>query len=196
MDQPLPTGTVTFLFTDIEDSASLWERYPDGMKEALVCHDDILSTAVEAHRGRVVKTTGDGCYAAFATAAEGVAAAHAAQQALHVEGWGNLQPESLRVRMGLHTGEAELRDGDYHGQAVNRAARLMSVGYGGQILLSGLTAALVEGTLPAGVTLLDLGEHRLKGLIRPERVFQLLAPGLPADFPPLRSAGVSAVNLP
>lgn len=196
MNQKLPTGTVTFLFTDIEGSTSLWERYPEAMKAALACHDHILHTAVTTHNGRIVKTTGDGCYAVFSAAAEAVAATLAAQRALYAENWDTIRPDVVRVRMGLHTGEAELREKDYHGSAVNRAARLMSIGHGGQILLSAVTAALVEGQLPPGIALLPLGEHHLKGLTRPEYVNQLVAPDLPSLFPVLQSSGNFIVNLP
>ncbi len=196
MNHPLPTGTITFLFTDIEGSTSLWERYPEAMKTALARHDHILQTAVNTHDGRIVKTTGDGCYAVFPTAADAVAATLAAQRALYAESWNMIHPDVVRVRMGLHTGEAELRERDYFGPAVNRAARLMSIGHGGQVLLSGVAAALVEGQLPPGINLLPLGEHHLKGLTRPEQVLQLVAPDLPHLFPVLQSSGNFIVNLP
>src|SRR5262245_20224272 len=148
----LPTGTVTFLFTDLEGSTRLWEQHPDAMRAALARHDALMTEAIEGHAGHVIKTTGDGFFAAFATASEGVEAAIDAQLALAGEPW----PETgeLRVRMGVHTGPAELRDGDYHGPTLNRAARLMSVGHGGQILLSLVTNELVRGS---GVDLVDLG---------------------------------------
>jgi predicted ATPase/class 3 adenylate cyclase len=190
------TGTVTFLFTDIEGSTQLWERYPEAMKAALARHDALLRRVIDAHQGYLVKMTGDGCHAAFATAAQAAAAALEAQRALNSETWDAIQPDSLRVRMGLHTGEAEARAGDYFGSAPNRAARLMSIGHGGQILLSAVTADLVREGLRQNVTLLDLGEHRLKDLVRPERVFQLLDPGLRNDFPPLKSLDAFSNNLP
>jgi WD40 repeat protein/class 3 adenylate cyclase len=185
-----PTGTVTFLFTDIEKSTQLWERYPVGMKTALARHDTILYDAIHTHEGYIVKTTGDGFLAVFRAVNNAVAAAIAAQRNLaNQPEWSSETSQALepriRVRMGIHTGETELRDGDYYGTAVNRAARLMSIGHGGQVLLSAVSAALVDGILPVGVAMRDLGEHRLRGLTRPERVMQLMAPELPADFPPL-----------
>ncbi len=191
-----PTGTVTFLFTDIEGSTMLWGLYPRAMKSALARHDAILRQAVEANDGQVIKTTGDGIHAVFRTAFKAVTAALAAQQALHAEPWIEIQPHSPRARMGLHTGEAELRGGDYFGGALNRAARLMSIGHGGQILVSNTTAELIWENLPANTTLRDLGEVRLKDLARPEHVFQLVHPSLPPDFPPLTSFDAIPNNLP
>jgi predicted ATPase/class 3 adenylate cyclase len=190
----LPTGTVTFLFTDLEGSTRLWEQHPEAMRAALARHDAIVVEAVEAHRGEVVKSTGDGTHAVFVRAEDAVSAAAAAQAALAAEPWGVTGP--LRVRMGLHTGSAELRGGDYYGAALNRAARLMGIGHGGQVLVSHVTAELVGDALEGGVGLVDLGEHRLRDLSRPERVFQLTAPGLDDLFPPLRSMDVLSTNLP
>jgi predicted ATPase/class 3 adenylate cyclase len=195
MNTDLPSGIVTFLFTDIEESTRLWEQQPAAMQAALARHDFLLRDIIEAHGGHVIKSTGDGLYAVFAHVAESVAATLASQQALVGEPWTGL-PQPLRVRMGLHTGEAQFRDGDYFGPAINRAARLMSIASGGQILLSSATTELVRDQLPAGATLYDLGEHRLKGLTRPERVFQLSGPELPADFPPLHSLNTLPNNLP
>ena len=196
MKPNLPSGTFTFLFTDIESSTKLWEQYPEAMKAALARHDAILLEVVEAHHGRIVKTMGDGIHAAFDTAASGVAAALAAQRALFAERWEGIKPEVLRARMGLHTCEAEARAGDYYGPALNRAARLISIGYGGQTLLSTTTADLVRDQLPVGASLRDLGEHRLKDLVRSEHVYQLIHPDLPADFPPLKSLNAFPNNLP
>jgi predicted ATPase/class 3 adenylate cyclase len=187
----LPTGIVTFLFTDLEGSTRLWEEHPEAMKSALARHNEILRDAISAHAGHVVKSTGDGFHVVFTTAADAVAAAGRAQVALHEEVWGATGP--LRVRMGLHTCEAELREGDYFGTAVNRAARLMSIAHGGQVVLSSATAEVV---VEAGLDLQDLGEHRLAGLSRPERVWQLCPPGLDREFPPLRSLDVLPGNLP
>ncbi len=181
----LPTGTVTFLFTDIEGSTQLWERHSQAMQVAMARHDALLRAAVEANHGKVIKTTGDGLHAVFASAADGAQAVLAGQRALLAEHWPAAAP--LRARMALHTGEADLRDGDYYGPAVNRAARLMSVASGGQSLLSQSTAAVLHDRLPSQAGLLDLGEHSLKDLVRAERVFQLTAPDLPADFPGLKS---------
>ncbi len=191
-----PTGTVTFLFTDIEGSTKLWQEDPDGMPAALARHDRILRRAVEAGGGYVVKNTGDGLHAAFAATPSAVAAALAAQRALQAESWDT--PTPLLVRMGLHTGLAEQRDGDYFGGALNRAARLMAAGHGGQTLISAATQELVRDHLPGDAALRDLGEAGLKDLARPERVFQLLHPDLRADFPPLRSLDNPALpnNLP
>ena len=191
---PAATRTVTFLFTDIEGSTQLWEHYPEPMQAALVRHDTLLRAAIENHQGRFIKTTGDGLHAVFDSASDGAAAVVAGQRALRAEAWGATGP--LKVRMALHTGEAEAREGDYYGPNVNRAARLMSLGAGGQILMSAVTAELVQGRLAAELALRDLGDHRLKDLVRPEHVFQLVAPDLPADFPPLRSLNAFPNNLP
>ncbi len=158
----LPTGTVTFLFTDLEGSTRLWEEHPEAMRGALARHDEILRDAVEKRDGVVVKTTGDGLHAVFASARGAVAAAVDAQLALVAEDW--TLPEPLRVRMGLHTGEADLRSGDYYGPAVNRAARVSAAGHGGQILVSHATEELVRDDLPEGAGLVDLGEQRLRDL--------------------------------
>ncbi|MBI1800387.1 MAG: adenylate/guanylate cyclase domain-containing protein, partial [Chloroflexi bacterium] len=188
-----PSGTVTFLFTDIEGSTRLWQQQPDTMRAAVARHDALLRRAIEAHDGFIVKTTGDGVLAAFATALAALAACLAAQRAVLTESWGETP---IRVRMGMHTGTAEERDGDYFGPALNRAARLMAAGHGGQILLSLATQELVRDSLPPQVALRDLGERRLKDLIRPERVFQVLAPDLPQDFPPLKTLDARPNNLP
>ncbi len=191
-----PTGTVTFLFTDIEGSSRLWEQQPDAMRPALARHDALIRSSVEQHHGYVVKTTGDGIHAAFATAPQALAAVLSAQRALWDEPWGPQIP--ISVRMGLHTGSAEGRDGDYYGGALNRAARLMAAGHGGQVLLSAATQELARDHLPDGASLRDLGEHRFKDLGRSEQVFQLLHPALPAEFPPLKSLDNPALpnNLP
>jgi predicted ATPase/class 3 adenylate cyclase/Tfp pilus assembly protein PilF len=193
----LPTGTVTFLFTDIEGSTTLWEQFPDTMQDALAHHNSLLRHAIESSDGCIVKNTGDGVYAVFAAAADALAACLAAQRALQAREGGGSNPEpaasdarppiAIAVRMGLHTGVAEVREGDYFGAALNRAARIMSAAHGGQVLLSAATAELVRGQLPEGVTLREMGEHRLKGLLNPERLLQVVAPDLPADFPPLAS---------
>jgi predicted ATPase/class 3 adenylate cyclase len=189
-----PSGTVTFLFTDLEGSTRLWEEQPEAMRDALQRHDELLTGAVDAHGGYLVKTTGDGIHAAFATADAAVAAAVAGQRSLLDEDWGETGP--LKVRMGLHTGAAELREGDYYGPAVNRAARLMAAAHGGQIVLSNATEELVRDDLPPSVSLEDLGEHRLKDLGRTEHVFQVNAPGLPTLFAELQSLDAYRTNLP
>src|SRR6266511_3929147 len=137
----LPTGTVTFLFTDIEGSTAHWEHQPEAMAVALARHDALLRGAIQEHGGAIVKTMGDAFHAAFARAPDAVAAALDAQRRLQAESWGGIG--SPRVRMGLHTGVAEERDGDYYGPTLNRAARLVSAGHGGQILLSQATYELV-----------------------------------------------------
>jgi predicted ATPase/class 3 adenylate cyclase len=194
-DVDLPTArTITLLFTDLEGSTRLWERHPHEMKDALKRHDAILRAAIEAAGGHVVKTTGDGMMAVFERAADAVTAGLVAQRDLTRESWGETGP--LRVRMGLHAGEAEQRAGDYFGPTVNRTARLMATGHGGQVLLSASAAALAREGLPAGVSLIDLGEHRLKDLGRPEQVFQLVHPDLPSSFPPLETLRRVGAGLP
>jgi len=185
----LPSGTVTFVFTDLEGSTRLWEDHPSAMRGALARHDEILRASVERHGGHVVKTTGDGLHAVFSRAQDAVAAAVGGQQALRAETWPATGP--LLVRVGIHTCEAELRDGDYYGSSVNRAARLMSAAHGGQIVLSAATEQLLHD-----VALHDLGEHRLRDLDRPEHVYQIVADGLAVEFPPLRSLDASVGNVP
>jgi predicted ATPase/class 3 adenylate cyclase/Tfp pilus assembly protein PilF len=192
-ERVLPTGTITFLFTDIEGSTRLWERHHAAMQQALAHHDAILRDAIESNDGYLVKTTGDGAHAAFAIAADAIAASLAAQRALTAHAWGEL---SITSRMAMHSGAAEQRGGDYYGPALNRAARLMEAGHGGQILLSLATEELVRDHLPAGIALRDMGERRLKDLIRPERVFQVIAPDLRTDFPPLKTLDARPNNLP
>jgi predicted ATPase/class 3 adenylate cyclase len=188
----LPTGTVTFLFTDIEGSTQLWENHPEAMKFALARHDAILKEAIHSNHGQIIKTTGDGVHAVFTTSVDSINTALCAQQKFQ-DPLGNLL---VKVRMGVHTGEAELRDGDYYGFALNRAARLMSAGHGGQILISNSTAELIRQQLPANTTLLDLGEHRLKDLTRPEHIYQVTNPELPSKFPPIKSLDSFPNNLP
>ena len=177
----LPTGTLTFLFTDIEGSTQRWEHQRDAMAAALVRHDALVRAAIEQHGGHVFKTVGDAFCAAFAHADDALAAALDAQRALADEDWSAFGADfaDLRVRMGLHTGKADARGGDYFGQPLNRTARLMSAGHGGQVLLSLATQQLVRDVLPAGLSLRDLGEHRLKDLRHSEHLYQLLAPDLP-----------------
>jgi len=189
-----PTGTITFLFTDIEGSTKLWERSPQAMHRALSRHDEILRDAIEEQEGSVFKTVGDAFCAAFPTAPDALEAAFSAQRTLFADEWPQTGP--LRVRMALHTGAAEERDGDYFGPPVNRVARLLSAAHGGQVLLSLPTHEMVRDQLPAEVGFKDLGERRLKDLFRPERVFQLTAPGLPVEFPPLRTLDAYRNNLP
>ena len=181
----VPSGTVTFLFTDIEGSTRLWEAAPELMGAALARHDALVRGAIEAHDGYVFATGGDGFAAAFARPHDAVATAQAAQAALGVEAWP--AEAVLRVRMGLHTGVVDERDGNYFGSAVNVAARIMAAGHGGQVLVSAVTAGLVGST-----GLSNLGEHTFAGLDAPERVYQVGA----GTFPPLQSLGAVPSNLP
>lgn len=192
----LPVGTVTFLFTDIEGSTQLWEKFPEAMQSALAQHDSILKESIGMNGGHIIKTTGDGVHAVFEKAIDAVNATLDAQCEFITSATLDASEIQIRVRMGLHTGEAEFRDGDYYGQTLNRAARIMAVGHGGQVLLSGITADVVREHLPVDINLHDLGEHRLKDLIRPERLFQLNASGLQTVFPPLRSLNLLPNNLP
>jgi len=176
---------VTFLFTDIEGSTRLWERVPDAMRSALARHDKIVQDAIAAHSGLVFARGGDGFAAAFARAGDALGAARDAQAGLIGDAWPD--GAQLRVRMGLHTGEVEERDGDYFGADVNRAARLMRTAHGGQIVLSRVTAELARRALLEGLALLDLGEHRLRGLDVPEHVYELVTEGHASRFPPLLS---------
>jgi predicted ATPase/class 3 adenylate cyclase len=188
-----PSGTVTFLFTDIEGSTQRWERDRAAMQDNVRRHDAILRAAIASNNGHVFKTIGDAFCAAFALAPDAIAAALEAQQKLASQDFGEL---GLRVRMSLHTGNADERDGDYFGPALNRVARLLAVGYGGQVLVSGVTSELVQGQMPSQATLRDLGAHRLKDLARPEQIYQLVAPDLCDAFAPLRTLNAIPNNLP
>src|SRR5579872_744698 len=190
----LPTGTVTFLFSDIEGSTQRWEQHREAMKAAVARHEQLMSAAIKQHGGYVFKTVGDAFCVAFPTAPDAVRAALDAQLSLAKEDFASI--DGLRVRMGLHTGYAEERNADYFGPAVNRVARLMSIGHGGQMLLSGVTRDLAHSDLPKGVTVLDLGSHRLKDLTEPEQVWQLTIEGLPTEFPSLKSLDTLPNNLP
>ncbi len=187
----VPSGTVTFLFTDIEGSTRLWDEHPDQMADAIARHDLLARAAMKANHGHVFTTAGDSFAVAFSRADDAVAAAVSLQRLLAAEAWPHETP--IRVRMGIHTGEATERDGDYFGSSVNRTARLMSAGHGGQVLVSGTTIGL--GSLSAA-ELVDLGEHRLKDLSEPLRVFQVLGADLKSDFPALRTLSEKRTNLP
>jgi len=191
---PLPTGTVTFLFTDIEGSSRLWENHADAMAVALARHDTLLREAFETRGGHIFKTIGDAFCVAFPVAVSALEAAIAAQRLLRDEAWGDI--ERVKVRMGLHTGSAESRDSDYFGPVLNRVSRLLAAAHGGQILLTLAAEELVRDHLPEGVSLRDLGERRLRDLNRPERVFQAVVADLPSDFPALRSLEIFPNNLP
>jgi len=192
----LPSGSVTFLFTDIEGSTGLWERDHEAMRVALERHDALLREAIEAAGGHVFKTVGDAFCAAFARATDGLKAAVAAQRALAAADWSVLGDAGpLRVRMGLHLGAAIQRHGDYFGPPVNRVARIQAAGHGGQVLLSAVTREAVEAAgLPVGIGLRDLGEHRLKDLRHSEHIAQVLVPDLPDVTRALRTAGELAAR--
>lgn len=184
----------TFLFTDIEASTRLWEEHPAEMASALAIHDDLLERAIEGSGGTVLKTTGDGAIAVFDSPSGAIDASLGAQNALSSEQWPGTGP--LRVRMGVHTGETELRSGDHFGPAMNRAARIMAAGHGGQVLISEATAAASAGGLPDGASLLDLGHHRLKDLTLPEHLFQLCHDSMESEFPALATLDSRPNNLP
>lgn len=186
----LPTGTVTFLFTDIEGSTQLVQRLGPGYRDVLERHAAIVAGAISGHDGVAVNTEGDSFFAAFPAADAAVLAAVDAQRALSEEPWPDAG--AVRVRAGLHTGTAELGHDDYVGLDVHRAARISGAGHGGQVLASATTHALAIGA----VDYRDLGEHRLKDLDAPEHLYQVVVPGLPAEFPPVRSEGMGSHNLP
>ena len=180
-----PSGTVTFLFTDIEGSTRLWEQSSAAMALALKSHDKLLRSEIEDSGGYVFKTSGDAFCAAFSTAKQAVQVAVGAQRAMSAQLWP--ADAVLKVRMALHTGECDERDGEYVGPVLHRIARLESIAHGGQVVLTRATTDVVRDQLPVGVRLRDLGTHRLRDLGRPEEVFQLDIEGLEVDFPPLRS---------
>jgi predicted ATPase/class 3 adenylate cyclase/Tfp pilus assembly protein PilF len=193
----LPSGTITFLFTDIQGSTPLWEREPEKMAAALHIHNTALRQAIQANGGAVFKIVGDAFQAAFPTAPQALEAAIQGQRALQSAPWNELGP--LSVRMGLHTGKAELDPGgdEYAvSHTKNRAARIMSAAHGGQILLSAESGALCLQQLPPEASLKDLGEHRLKGMTTLEHLYQACAPGLTLEFPPLATAVAHPHNLP
>ena len=195
MASSLPSGTITLLFSDIEGSSRLWDTHRSEMAEALTAHNGLMTQAISKNGGVVVKDKGDGFFAAFTAADRAVGCALDAQRALQTASW----PEvigSIKVRMALHTGITASEDDDYHGPVVNRVARLEGIAHGGQVLVSEATKSLVEDALPDETALLDLGSHSLRGMERPERVYQLTAPDLPADFPPLRTDAGGGIALP
>ena len=192
----LPTGTVTFLFSDIEGSTRLWEDAEELMRTAMVRHDEIVDDIVRARHGVVVSPRGEGDsrFIVFPDATDAVAAAIEFQRGLQAEPW-NL-PRPINVRVALHTGIADMRSGDYYGSAVNRTARLRSLAHGGQTVISGATQQLVQDALPKGISLRDMGLHRLKDLTRPEHVYQVNGEGLVDEFPALNSLDTTRHNLP
>jgi predicted ATPase/class 3 adenylate cyclase len=187
------TEALTFLFTDIEGSTTLWEQYPDAMKSVLAAHDALIRHAIEDHGGRIFKTVGDAFHGVFPEAESALRAAIESQRGLNRQTWKGIP--RLRVRMALNTGIAEERDGDYFGPALNRLSRLLAAGHGGQTLLS-LTTKEALPALPDCVELRDMGERRLKDLSRSERIFQVVVPDLPSDFPPLITLEAVPNNLP
>jgi len=191
----LPTGTVTFLFTDIEGSTTLAQRHSEKWESLRERHHAILKSAIDAHNGYVFQIIGDAFCATFHTAGEALRAAVKSQTDLHNDDWGD---PLIKVRIGIHTGKAEIQnDGQYHGYLVmSRVQRLMSAAHGGQVLISLATEELIRDELPEGVTLRDMGERRLKDLIRPERIYQLVIPNLPVDFLPLKTLDAYRHNLP
>ena len=190
-----PSGTVTFLYTDIEGSTRLWERHSQAMAIAHARHDQILRAAIESNNGYVFQVIGDEFCAAFHTVGDAVRAAVNSQVDLQAENW---RETPIRVRIGIHTGKAEVQKGGlYYGYiTLSHVQRVMSVGHGGQVLISFTTQALVQDELPEGVELRDLGQRQLKDLTRPEHIFQLVIPNLPADFPPLKIPQSFPHNLP
>ena len=190
----LPTGTVTLLFTDIEGSTGLLERLGNRYVDILGEHQRLLRVAFAQCHGREVGTQGDAFFVVFAKVSDAVAAAVAGQRALAAHRWPN--GAVLQVRMGMHTGEPIVVGHDYAGLDVHRTARICAAGHGGQILLSQAARALLGAELPSGLGVRDLGEYRLKDLSHPQQLFQLVIPGLPADFPPLRALGAGPMNLP
>src|SRR5690242_12540318 len=191
-----PSGAVTLLFTDVEGSIGLWEADREAMAEASARHNRLVREQIEAAGGRVFKTVGEAFRVVFADPSAALASAVAVQRAVGAESWPPGSP--IRVRMALHAGACVERDGGYLGPVVNRAAVLLAVAHGGQVLLSGAAHELLTGRWPAGIGFRDLGEHQLKDLGRAERVFQATGPGLAEDFGPLRSLDYPALrhNLP
>src|SRR5215212_12152146 len=190
-----PAGTVTFLFTDIEESTKGWERDAAAARIVIERHLALVRQGVETHGGVHFKTVGDATQSAFATAPQGVAAALQTQRALLDERWTSSE-QRPRVRMALHAGTAEPRDGDYLAACLNRLARLLNVAHGEQILLSSTVAGLARDALPQAVTLEPLGEFRLRDILQPEEIFQLCHPELRQDFPRLKTPGHLPHNLP
>ncbi len=189
---PLPTGVVTFVLTDVVGSTELWERAPEAMATALARHDEIVAGVVTAEGGTLVKSKGEGdsTFSAFGRASDALRAAYRLQRAMRIEPWPT--GATIRTRVGVHTGEAVERDGDYLGPAVNRVARLRGVARGGEIIVSAATAAIVRTALPRGCELVDLGPIELRGLDQPEPALALVAP----DLEPISRSRPAAVRSP
>ncbi len=190
----IPTGTVTFLLIDIEDSTRLWQQHAEATKMAHAHYSALLPEMIAAHKGSIFKTVGDAMYTVFVNVAEALTAALAAQRAIQAKHWDGIGP--LRARMVLHTGFTEIQESDYVGPTLNHATQLLSAGHGSQILLSFVAGELVRDVLPTGVSLRDLGEYHLTNLVRPEHIFQIVASDLPSNFPPLRTQSSRSHNLP
>ncbi|HEY9288202.1 MAG TPA: adenylate/guanylate cyclase domain-containing protein, partial [Candidatus Dormibacteraeota bacterium] len=190
----LPTGTVTFFFSDIEGSTKLIQELGDAYPEALLAHHSIQRETLKAHHGHELRTEGDSFFIVFGSALDACAGAAAVQRALQAHQWP--RQATVRIRIGLHTGEAVLVGNEYLGLEVHRAARIASAAHGGQVLLSETTRSLVENALPAELSVRELGTHRLKDLARAEHLYQLTIDGLPADFPALRTLEATPNNLP
>ena len=189
-----PTGTVTFLFTDIEGSTRLAREHPNTWEAARARHHQLLQQAIQANQGVVFQIIGDAFCAAFYRAGDALKAAVQAQRQFQEEPWGEIP---IRVRMGIHTGEAEVHEEEYHGYlTLSLSQRLMSAGYGGQILISGAAEHLLRGQLLQDMSLRDLGKHTFRDVPEPVRVFQVSAPGLQVEFPPLRTVPSHPNNLP
>ncbi|UQX89519.1 adenylate/guanylate cyclase domain-containing protein [Jatrophihabitans telluris] len=195
-DARLPTGTVTFLFTDVAASTAMWEKAPVTMGAAMARHDELVESAVAQAGGWLIRPRGEGDsrFAVFVRASDAIAAAVGIQRMLAAEAWST--PRPIRVRIAVHTGETELRDGDYYGNTVNRCARLRSIAHPGQILLSQATVDVAAARLGDGVVLRDMGTHKLRDLTEPERVHQVAYPGLADEFPPPASLDTVTHNLP
>src|ERR1700724_517805 len=192
----LPEGTLTFMLTDVVGSTRAWESAPAAMREAMAGHDRIVDDCLTQNHGTEVPSgrAGDSILAVFPRAADAASAAHALQRAFAAERWP--AGAELEIRVALHSGEAELRQGQYHGQVLNRCARLLATCHGGQVLLTSATEQLLVDELPVRAELRDLGLHRLKDLMRPEHVFQLVDVDHPREFPPIRSQQRQVTNLP
>ena len=197
-EMPLPTGTVTFLLTDIEGSTNLAQQYPDALPALLARHHEILNQSIQAHNGYAFQIVGDSFCAAFHSASDAVNAALDAQRLFHNEAW---TPVPIKVRMGIHTGAAKLQDASkalrYSGYAaIALTQRIMSVGHGGQVLVSQAAQDLIRGMLPTDIKLRDMGNHRFKDFAQTERIYQMVVPGLVNDFPPLQTFDAFPNNLP